>query len=64
MCVHWSIDSRRGSVLSHSTDCASQKYLDRYVNELPKAFNPDQYDSDKWMEIAKLAGVKYMVFIT
>jgi len=64
MFVHWSLDSQLGSVISHSMDYASQKYLDRYVNELPKTFNPKKYDPDEWMEIAKLAGVKYMVFTT
>ncbi|MFC1765843.1 alpha-L-fucosidase [Planctomycetota bacterium] len=64
MFVHWSFDSQLGSVISHSMDMASKKYLDRYVNELPKTFNPTEYDPDKWMEIAKLAGVKYMVFTT
>ena len=64
MFVHWSLDSQLGSVISHSMDYASRKYLDRYVNELPKTFNPTQYDPDTWMEIAKLAGVKYMVLTT
>lgn len=64
MFVHWSLDSQLGSVISHSMDYASEKYLDRYVNELPKTFNPDQYDPDKWMALARLAGVKYMVFTT
>lgn len=64
MFVHWSFDSQLGSVISHSMDYASRDYLDRYVNELPKTFNPTEYDPDKWMEIAKLAGVKYMVFTT
>jgi len=64
MFVHWSFDSQLGSVISHSMDYASRDYLDRYVNELPKTFNPTKYDPDKWMEIAKLAGVKYMVLTT
>ena len=64
MFVHWSFDSQLGSVISHSMDYASRDYLDRYVNELPKTFNPTEYDPDKWMEIAKLAGAKYMVFTT
>lgn len=62
MFVHWSFDSQLGSVISHSMDYASRAYLDRYVNELPKTFNPTAYDPDEWMLIAKLAGVKYMVF--
>jgi alpha-L-fucosidase len=64
MFVHWSLDSQLGSVISHSMVGASDKYLDRYINELPKTFNPKMYNPDEWMEIAKLAGVKYMVFTT
>lgn len=64
MFVHWSHDSQLGSVISHSMVGASEKYLDRYINELPKTFNPKLYDPNDWMEIAKLAGVKYMVFTT
>jgi len=44
MFVHWSLDSQLGSVISHSMDMASKKYLDRYVNELPKIFNPTEYN--------------------
>ena len=64
MFVHWSHDSQLGSVISHSMVGASEKYLDRYINELPKTFNPRRYNPDEWMEIAKLAGVKYMVLTT
>lgn len=64
MFVHWSMDSQLGSVISHSMVGASEKYLDRFINELPKTFNPDLYDPNEWMDIAKLAGVKYMVFTT
>ena len=64
MFVHWSFDSQLGSVISHSMDFASRDYLDRYVKELPKTFNPTQYDPNEWMKIAKLAGVKYMVLTT
>ena len=64
MFVHWSFDSQLGSVISHSMDYASRDYLDRYVNELPKTFNPTKYDPNEWMKIAKLAGVKYMVLTT
>jgi len=64
MFVHWSLDSQLGSVISHSLVGASDKYVDRFFNELPKTFNPTRYDPDSWMEIAKLAGMKYMVFTT
>jgi len=62
MFVHWGVDSQLGSVISHSMVGASQNYLDRYLQELPKSFNPDRFDPETWMQIAKLAGVKYMVF--
>ncbi|CAA6692444.1 MULTISPECIES: alpha-L-fucosidase [unclassified Lentimonas] len=62
--VHWSIDSQLGSVISHHMDMASDKHLDRMVNELPKTFNPTDYNPDEWMQLAKLAGVKYMVLTT
>lgn len=64
MFVHWSLDSQLGSVISHSLVGASEKYVERYINELPKTFNPTRYDPDEWMTIAKLAGVKYMVLTT
>lgn len=62
MFIHWSMDSQLGSVISHSMVGASKDYLDRYINELPKSFNPKKYDPEEWMEIAKIAGVKYVVF--
>ena len=60
--IHWSMDSQLGCVISHSMVGASDDYLDRFINELPKSFNPQEYDPDKWMKIARLAGVKYVVF--
>ena len=64
MFVHWSLDAQIGSVISHSLVGASDKYVDRYFNELPKTFNPKNYNPDEWMATAKIAGVKYMVFTT
>jgi alpha-L-fucosidase len=64
MFVHWSMDSQLGSVISHSMVGASDQYVEEYINVLPTTFNPVDYNPDKWMEIAKLAGVKYMVFTT
>jgi alpha-L-fucosidase len=64
MFVHWSLDSQLGSVISHSMDFASRDYLDRYINELPKTFNPKKFNPDEWMEIVTLMGAKYMVFTT
>ncbi len=62
MFVHWSFDSQVGSVISHSMAGASDDYLYRFINELPKTFNPKKFDPDEWAVLAKLAGMKYIVF--
>ena len=64
MFVHWSVDSQLGSVISHSMVGASDDYLDRFINELPKSFYPGKFDPDDWARLAKLAGMKYIVFTT
>lgn len=60
--IHWSVDSQIGSVISHSLVGASEDYLQRYVNDLPKTFNPRKYNPQDWAALAKLAGVRYVVF--
>ena len=62
MFIHWSMDSQLGIVISHSTVGASEDYANRYFNELPKTFNPTDFDADRMAVLAKLAGMKYMVF--
>lgn len=62
--VHWSLDSQLGSVISHSMVGASDSYLEKYINELPKTFYPDQFDPDEWARMFKLAGAEYVVFTT
>jgi alpha-L-fucosidase len=64
MFIHWSMDVQLGMVISHSMVGASEEYLDRYVNELPKTFNPVNFDPMQWVNAAKLAGMKYIVFTT
>ena len=64
MFVHWSMDSQVGSVISHSMVGASDAYMDKFVNELPKTFNPKRYDPEEWVVLAKLAGMKHVVFST
>jgi len=59
--IHWSMDSQLGSVISHSMAGASEEYLDRFINELPKTFSPDKYSPEEWMRLASLSGAKYMV---
>jgi alpha-L-fucosidase len=64
MFIHWSMDVQLGMVISHSMVGASEEYLDSYVNELPLTFNPANFDAFQWVNAAKRAGMKYLVFTT
>ena len=64
MFIHFSFDSQLGVVISHSMAGASDDYLNRFVNELPKTFNPKDFDATEIATLAKLAGMKYIVFTT
>ena len=62
MFIHWSVDVQVGAVISHSMAGASDDYLKRFTEELPKTFNPHKFNPDDWAVLAKLAGMKYVVF--
>ncbi len=62
MFIHWSVDSQLGSVISHSMVGADKDYLDRFINDLPRTFNPRKFNPTDWAVLAKLAGMKYVVF--
>jgi len=64
MFIHWSLDSQLGTVISHSMVGASDDYLNRYINQLPKTFDPLEFNAYKIARQAKLAGMKYIVFTT
>jgi alpha-L-fucosidase len=64
MFIHWSLDSQLGMVISHSLVGASEDYVNRFYNELPKTFDPYQYDGYRMAVQAKLAGAKYIVLTT
>ena len=64
MFIHWSMDVQLGMVISHSMVGASEDYLNRYTNELPRTFNPVNFDARQWVQKAKQAGMKYLVFTT
>ena len=64
MFIHFSFDSQLGVVISHSMAGASEDYLNRFVHELPKTFNPKDFDAAEIATLAKLAGMKYIVFTT
>jgi alpha-L-fucosidase len=62
--IHWSVDSQLGVVISHSLVGASPDYTQRFFTELPQTFNPRQFHPEDWATLAKLAGVRYMMFTT
>ncbi|MEW5974318.1 MAG: alpha-L-fucosidase [Acidobacteriota bacterium] len=64
MFVHWSLDSQVGSVISHSLVGASEDYLRWFFHDLPRTFNPKRWDPEELAVLAKLAGMKYVVFTT
>ena len=64
MFIHWSVDSQTGVVISHSLAGADEAYANRFFNELPKTFNPRKFYPQDWAALAKLAGVRYVVFTT
>jgi alpha-L-fucosidase len=60
--IHWSHDSQIGSVISHSMVAADEAYLRRFIEDLPRTFNPRKFHPEDWAVLAKLAGMKYVVF--
>lgn len=60
--IHWSVDSQTGVVISHSLAGADEAYTRRFFEELPKTFNPRKFAPGDWAALAKLAGIKYVVF--
>ncbi len=62
--IHFSVDAQLGIVISHSLVGASDDYVSRYFNELPKTFYPSRFDPVEIASLAKLAGMKYIMFTT
>jgi alpha-L-fucosidase len=62
MFIHWGVDVTIGSVISHSLVGASPDYVRRYYAELPRSFAPSRFDPRKWARLARLAGMRYVVF--
>jgi alpha-L-fucosidase len=62
MFIHWSVDSQTGVVISHSLVGADEAYTERFFHDLPKTFNPRKFFAQDWAALAKLAGVRYVVF--
>jgi alpha-L-fucosidase len=62
--IHWSVDVQLGVGISHSLVGASDNYTDAFFNDLPKTFDPKQFDAQNWAQLARLAGVRYVMFTT
>ena len=62
--IHWSIDVQTGVGISHSLVGASTEYTDWFYNDLSKTFYPREFHPEDWARLAKVAGVRYMVFTT
>jgi alpha-L-fucosidase len=62
--IHWSVDSQLGVTISHSLVGASDEYTNRFFNDLPKTFDPQQFHPQEWARLAHLAGVRYVMFTT
>lgn len=64
MFIHWSVDCPLGSVISHELVGSSKDFQDRFFKQLPEFFYPKDFDPRDWARLAKLAGMKYVVFTT
>jgi alpha-L-fucosidase len=62
--IHWSVDAPLGSVISHSLVGADADFTRRYFEELPRRFDPHRFRPQDWAALARLAGMKYVVFTT
>ncbi|MCL4695390.1 MAG: alpha-L-fucosidase, partial [Candidatus Hydrogenedentes bacterium] len=60
--IHWSVDSQLGSVISHSLVGSSEEYAERFFSELPKTFEPKQFTPADWARLARVAGIRYVMF--
>lgn len=64
MFIHFSVDAQLGVVISHTLVGASDDYVNRFFTELPSTFNPARFDPYEIATLAKLAGMKYIMFTT
>jgi len=60
--IHFGVDAQLGIVISHSLVGASADYTARYFKELPLTFDPSRFSPHEIAVLAKLAGMKYIVF--
>ena len=56
MFIHWNVDVQLRIVISHTLVGASEDYAERYFEELPKTFDPEDFDAERYAVLAKLTG--------
>jgi alpha-L-fucosidase len=66
MFIHWGAYSLAGveaswPIMAPTWFPQSRSISERDYVELPKRFNPTQYDAQAWVQLAKQAGMRYMV---
>lgn len=64
MFIHWGVDAQLGCVISHTLVGASDDYIKRFREELPKTFNPKKWDPEFYVMLAKTCGMKYVALGT
>ena len=64
MFIHWSVDCPLGSVISHHLVGSTKDYQDKFFTTMPDFFYPQDFRPDDWARLAKLSGMKYVVFTT
>jgi alpha-L-fucosidase len=62
MFIHWSLDVQYGYNISHNLRFASDDYIRRYFAELPKTFDPVDFNPARWAKMARMSGMRYVVF--
>src|SRR5512137_727951 len=62
MFIHWSVDCPLGSVISHHLVGSTKDYQNRFFTQMPAMFYPKDFQPRDWARLAKLAGMKYVVF--
>jgi alpha-L-fucosidase len=71
MFIHWGVYSKLGGEYKNKTLKNGVEWIqlhDKIANEdyekEARSFNPASFDPEKWMQLAQLAGMKYVVFTT
>jgi alpha-L-fucosidase len=62
--IHFGVDAQLGIVISHSLVGASDQFVQRYFDQLPQTFDPYRFNPHELAVLAKLAGMKYILFTT